>query len=221
VKNQARDIGRASGAQTSDGHGAHGEHGEHGAHAGARRESVADVDIDMLYRMKKSQMMAVARRLVGSDVDAEDVVQQAFLNGLAHAASFEGRAQPSSWMHRITTNTALMHLRSRRRKGAASLDALPIEVAEAHVERAAPKVARSPDDDVAWKGVDVAVRRALADLPTTDRKIVEMRLCDGFSTEEVASETGLSSGAIKSRLFRARKTLQEHLQSEVAIPFAV
>jgi len=57
------------------------------------------------------------------------------------------------------------------------------------------------------------VRAAVAELPVTDRQIVEMRLCDGFSTEEVASETGLSTGAIKSRLFRARRALQERLMA--------
>jgi RNA polymerase sigma-70 factor (ECF subfamily) len=177
------------------------------------QRTVGDVDIAMLYRMNKGQMLAVARRIVGTDVDAEDVVQQAFLNGLKHAASFQGRAQPSSWMYRITTNTALMHLRTRRRKGASSLDALPQEVAELHVERASGKDIPLPDEEVVWAGVNAEVRAAVAELPVTDRQIVEMRLCDGFSTEEVASETGLTTGAIKSRLFRARRALQERLMA--------
>lgn len=169
------------------------------------------LDMDALYRQCRGQMMSVARRIVHNEADAEDVVQQAFLNGLAHVHAFEGRAQISSWMYRITTNTALMHLRSRRRKGADSLDALPEPIAEARITSAATSAPARPDERVALNEIGSFIRDAATVLPSLDRDIIEMRLADGYSTEEVAKETGLTTGAIKSRLHRARRVLQDQL----------
>src|SRR5262245_10597446 len=71
---------------------------------------------ETLVRVFGGRMLAVARRLVRNDDDAQDVVQSAYLNAFRSVRQFEGHCLISTWLHRIVVNTALMKLRSRRRK---------------------------------------------------------------------------------------------------------
>src|SRR2546421_8094711 len=62
------------------------------------------------------RMFAVARRLLRSDDDAQDAVQEAFLSAFKAIESFDGTASVATWLHRIVVNAALMRLRTRRRR---------------------------------------------------------------------------------------------------------
>src|SRR5918996_1682169 len=79
---------------------------------------------EALVRVFGSRMLSTARRLVGNEEDARDVVQSAYLSAFRAIGQFEGSAQLSTWLHRIVVNTALMRLRSRKRKPEESIDAL-------------------------------------------------------------------------------------------------
>lgn len=165
------------------------------------------LDFAELFDQARPRLLAVARRVVRNDHDAEDVVQQAFLNAMKGQASFEGRAQATSWLYRITYNTALMHLRHKRRKGATSLDALTATTREAAIERSSPAL---PASDVL---VDIGRLRgrlatAVAGLSDLDQNIVRLRLELGYSTKETADQLGISTAATKTRLHRARGQLQ-------------
>src|ERR1043166_5169834 len=79
---------------------------------------------EALVRIYGGRMLAVARRLVKSDEDAQDVVQSAYLNAFRSLGQFEGQCLVGTWLNRIVVNTALMKLRSRRRKPESSIDDL-------------------------------------------------------------------------------------------------
>ena len=171
-------------------------------------------DCEVLFAKARPQLLAVARRVVRDEADAEDVLQQAFESAIKHSDRFEGRAEATSWMYRIVYNAGLMHLRSRRRKGAESLDALPSGVAEATVHDARDM------DVAAVASPGAALERGLLgrllndvihELPPLDQDIVRMRLHEERSTSDVASSLGLSTAATKTRLHRARNALQELL----------
>src|SRR5262245_37271398 len=88
---------------------------------------------ETLVRLYGGRMLAVARRFVKSDEDARDVVQSAYLNVFRSLGQFEGQCLIGTWLHRIVVNTALMKLRSRRRKPEASIDdLLPSFVEDGH-----------------------------------------------------------------------------------------
>jgi RNA polymerase sigma-70 factor (ECF subfamily) len=177
-------------------------------------------DFHRLFDLARPQLLAVARRVVRSEADAEDVVQQAFINAIRAGDRFEARAQATSWMYRIVYNTALMHLRSRRRKGAESLDALPPEVGEnvVHDQREHLAAPPSPDAGLERGALGALIGRALARLSPLDQDIVRMRLHEDRSTKEVAKALGLSTAATKTRLHRARLMLQELIgESEAAM----
>ena len=172
-------------------------------------------DFNKLFLEARPRLLAVARRIVRNEDDAEDVVQTAFENGLKFAHQFEGKAQATTWMHRIVTNAALMHLRSRRRKGADSLDALPPELADAAVARQREDSMPAVDPEQALRNRRLRGRlfSAITALPEVDQKIIALRLGEGYSVAEVGAEVGMTSAATKTRLHRARKKLTGVLEA--------
>lgn len=175
------------------------------------REAVA-----RLFDENRPRLLALATRLVSS-TEAEDVVQDAFVSTLRHHHQFRGQALPSTWLYRVTFNAALMRLRTRRRKGAESLDALPLDVAEASLARTLPD-RPDPAADVERREVRLALDAAIAALRPVDQQIVRLRFVDGMSTEEVAEVTGLSVAATKTRLHRARAALRDLLSLDARAP---
>src|SRR5687767_13735229 len=91
---------------------------------------------ETMVRQFGGRLLAVARRLTRNDEDARDVVQTAYLSAFRALSAFEGTCQLSTWLHRIVVNTALMRLRSRRRKPEESIDVLlpPFQDDGHHVE---------------------------------------------------------------------------------------
>ena len=167
-----------------------------------------------LFRDNRPRLLALAGRMTSSPADAEDVVQEAFVSTLRHHAQFAGEARPSTWLYRVAVNAALMHLRTRRRKGAESIDALADDVAERSLRRAHDHDddAQSPERTALRGDVRTAVDAALSTLKPVDRRIVRLRLCEGLTTEEVSAELGLSPTVVKTRLHRARATLRAHIE---------
>ena len=174
------------------------------------------LDFNSLYREVRPQLLALARRMMQDDAAAEDVVQQAFLSGIRAADAFRAEARPTSWLYRITYNAALMALRARRRRRLSSLDALTPDQAEVQLARAS----QSRDDDTAHASErrDIAAQlgEALATLNDVDRKVIELRLREERSTQEVATALGLTVSATKARLHRARRHLQCVMQDHAA-----
>ena len=79
---------------------------------------------EQVVRAYGGRLLAVARRIVDSEEDARDVVQDAFLNAFRALDRFEGNAKLSTWLHRIVVNAALMKLRTRKRKPEQSIETL-------------------------------------------------------------------------------------------------
>ncbi|MCU1462883.1 MAG: polymerase subunit sigma-70 [Acidimicrobiales bacterium] len=145
--------------------------------------------------------LALARRFVGDEQDAADVVQESYLRAWRALPSFRREAHLSTWLHAIITNTARTW---RRRRG-------PNTPLDEHADVADT----NPGADPAWHA-DVAVDRvrlaaALADLPTGLRRVVILKDVRGLSHLEIAGALGISETAAKVRLHRARRRLREAL----------
>ena len=173
-----------------------------------------------LFEENRGRLLALAYRLTSSTADAEDVVQEAFVSTLRHHDQFQGQSRPSTWLYRVTFNAALMRLRTRRRKGADSLDALAPDVADAQVSRAMESRVGSisPEELAERSSLRGALDDAMATLKPIDRQIVRLRFCDGLSTEEVSEATGLTTSAVKTRLHRARALLRDVMESDARCP---
>jgi RNA polymerase sigma-70 factor (ECF subfamily) len=167
-----------------------------------------------LFEQNRPRLLALAYRLTSSVNDAEDVVQEAFVSTLRHHDQFQGTAKPSTWLYRVTFNAALMRLRTRRRKGADSLDAMPTAVAERAVSHAFADDHIDADDVVVTHERSAALDEAMASLKPLDRQLMRLRYGDDLSTDEVAERVGLSTSAVKTRLHRARAQLKDIIEGD-------
>ena len=160
------------------------------------------------------RMLAVARRLVRNEEDARDCVQDAFLQAFRCIAQFEGRSSLGSWLHRIVVNAALMKIRARSRRREDSLDDL-LPQFDADGNRVAPEARLVVSLEKLLESRETAefVRHAVDQLPEGYRNVLLIRDIEGYDTNETAALLGLTPGAVKVRLHRARAALKSLLEA--------
>jgi RNA polymerase sigma-70 factor (ECF subfamily) len=167
---------------------------------------------EQVVRLYGGRLLAVARRIVGTDEDARDVVQDAFLNAFKSLDRFEGNAKLSTWLHRIAVNAALMRLRTRKRKPEQSIETLlPAFLDDGHHEERFKSWEEPIDKIMERKETRELVRRQIDALPESYRTVLVLRDIEGLDTEETANMLGLSVNATKIRLHRARQALRSLL----------
>lgn len=145
-------------------------------------------------------LMAVAHSLSGNAADAEDMVQETFAGAFRSLAAFEGRASVRTWLARILIRQTARHFRTTRKH----------EAGRTTLDAAAGSEARTLPPTSAGAKLDVTA--ALQALSPDHREIIVLRELQGFSYEEIADALGLPQGTVESRLFRARRQLQELLK---------
>jgi RNA polymerase sigma-70 factor, ECF subfamily len=147
--------------------------------------------------------------------DAEEVVQDVLMKVHRKIGAFRGDAALSSWIYRITFNTAMSRLRSGRRARAAGAERMRFDTTPADV---APAAWQEPadwsslaDDQVLRREMRERLLRALTYLPEVYRIPVLLRDIQGLSTEEASAVLRVKPQTLKSRLHRGRLILREHL----------
>jgi RNA polymerase sigma-70 factor (ECF subfamily) len=172
------------------------------------------VAFDELLRTHSGRLLAVARRLLSNEEDARDAVQDAFLSAFRSLDRFDGQAALGTWLHRIVVNAALTKLRSRRRRPEKSIeDLLPTFLDDGHQARPARDW---PEPSAALQRQETreSVRRHIAELPEDYRVVLLLRDIEELDTDETARLLGLTTGAVKTRLHRARQALRTLLEPE-------
>ncbi len=160
-------------------------------------------------RANTGRLLAVARRMLRHDADAQDAVQEAFVCAFRSLGSFEGSCRLSTWLHRIAVNACLMRLRRRERKPETPIDdLLPAYEADGHtVEKFRPwdesALERLERDET--RGL---VRAAIDRLPETYRTALLLRDIEEMDTDETAALLGITPNALKIRVHRARQALR-------------
>lgn len=156
------------------------------------------------------KVLHLAMRLTRNEADAEEVVQEVFLSVFRRIELFEGKAALSSWIYRITANTAFMRLRKRKQHAAISMEDVQPVVRESWTS------GRSDEADTTYLStrheLRAALQQAVERLPEEYRMIFVMRDVDGLSNEEVGDVLGMSVAAVKSRLHRSRLMLRKKLE---------
>lgn len=168
---------------------------------------------EVLIREYGGRLLATARRFFREEQDARDVVQDALLSAFKAVCRFEGQCKLSTWLHRIVVNTALMKIRSRRRRPETSIeDLLPYFEDDGHRFLPADCFDSSVEDVVERRELLGHVRRCIDHLPATYRTILLLRDVEELDTAEVATLLGISTNAVKIRLHRAHQALCTLLQ---------
>lgn len=160
------------------------------------------------------QIYSLARRILGSEHDAQDVTQITFISVVEHLKSFREEASFSTWIHRIATFAALKVLRKRR-----GLDTVSLENALDPKDTAPPLSppefiadwSSNPEELVARKEARQAIEKVLGELDDKHRLVFVLRDVEGFSVRETAETLGISEANVKVRLLRARLQLRERL----------
>lgn len=145
---------------------------------------------EALVRRHQAAVYRVALRLLGSDADAHDATQEAFLRAWRALGRFHGRSAVSTWLYRIVTRRCLDVIAARRTSAA-----LPDTARD---PRAGPAEAAERRERLR------AVTAAIAELPGEQRAALVLREFEGLSYEEVAEVLDITVPAVKSRIHRAR-----------------
>ena len=172
----------------------------------------AIVDLEAAYRFRIQQL---ALRYVKSPEDAEEVAQDVLLKVFLKIDAFRGDAALSSWIYRITFNTAMSRLRSQRatrRHEVREQDLLAdVEENGGRVRREPADLSSLSDEAILRSQLRGRLASALKDLPEIYRTPVILRDLRGLSTEEASEQLGIKEQTLKSRLHRGRLYLREHL----------
>jgi RNA polymerase sigma-70 factor (ECF subfamily) len=160
-----------------------------------------------------SSIYRLGLKMLGSPQDAEDVLQNTFMNALVHLSSFEGRSSIATWLYRIAANEALMLIRKRRPE--VSLEQESREDAVESLEAVRPSVfadwSNLPEDELLSTEGKKLLETAIENMPETLRIVFVLRDIEGLSIKETADALNLTETNVKTRLVRARMHLRERL----------
>ncbi|MBX3315595.1 MAG: sigma-70 family RNA polymerase sigma factor [Phycisphaeraceae bacterium] len=164
---------------------------------------------EQIVRDLTPRMLATAKRFLGSEADAEDAVQEAFLSAFKNLDKFQEGSQVGTWIHRILINAALMKLRSRNRRHEAAIeDLLPKFDSTGHAENPAQPWNLPGPDPIQADETRRVVREAIESLPDAYRTVLILRDVEQLDTESTAAALGITPNAVKTRLHRARQALR-------------
>ncbi|HUG08504.1 MAG TPA: sigma-70 family RNA polymerase sigma factor [Acidimicrobiia bacterium] len=170
----------------------------------ARAQSGDRAAFAALVREHQDEVYTLARRLVGDPHLASDVAQEALIRAWRALPKFRGDARLSTWLYRITVNTAWTHKKRAGRHQGASIDD--------HHDLAAPADAEHPETAGEILELRGRLRLALDRLPDAHRDVVVLKDIYGWSHAEIAESMDISVAAAKVRLHRARARLARDLE---------
>ncbi|MEO8217451.1 MAG: sigma-70 family RNA polymerase sigma factor [Acidobacteriota bacterium] len=161
-------------------------------------QSGDSVAFEALVRRHTQTLLQVARRLMRSEEDARDALQDTYVAVLRSIDRFEGASHLSTWLHRVLINACLMKLRSRRRHPEEPLDDL----------LATLRHRESIEATIQSKEIRALIHASIKRLPETYRQVIQLRDIEELSTEQTAEMLGVTPNAVKIRVHRARRALR-------------
>ena len=161
----------------------------------------------------RGKVYAMIMNMVHNDADAWDLAQDAFVKAWKALPKFEARSSFYTWLFRITHNVTYDWLRKKRIQGESEFDD---EIASGggieFSAPTAPKESPEPDREIARTELRMKIENAIGNLSDDHRSVILLKEVDGLKYEEIAETVGCSVGTVMSRLFYARKKLQELLR---------
>ena len=164
---------------------------------------------EYLYKAHCRHVYSVCLRMIRNPAEAEDLTQQTFLQVFRKIGTFRGESGFSTWLHRVTVNIVLMHLRRKK----------PTELLAEDLERTSPngegpREHGSSDTSMLGAIDRLSLMRAIRKLPAGYKKLFLMHDVIGYEHSEIAGLVGCSTGCSKSQVHKARKRLRRLLQGE-------
>jgi RNA polymerase sigma-70 factor (ECF subfamily) len=172
------------------------------------RAKLGDADaFQALYDRHKRRVYSLCLRMTANTAEAEDLTQEAFLQLYRKIATFRGESAFSTWLHRLSVNVVLMHLRKK------SLPLVSLEETTQGGDDDAPRKDFGADDLALAGSIDrLQLQKAVDDLPPGYRTIFVLHDVHGYEHNEIAGIVGCSIGNSKSQLHKARMKLRDMLK---------
>ena len=165
-----------------------------------------------LVRRYRNKVNSLALKITKNEIDAQEVVQEVFLNAFSKLDSFKGTAAFSSWLYRVVANGALMLLRSRKRDAYEPWDGMSSNQEPTSLLLSSTTEWSTRADRIfERREIMELLEREFEVIPERYRTILILREIDGLSNKEIADVLGVTVAAVKSRLHRARLSLRKQL----------
>jgi RNA polymerase sigma-70 factor (ECF subfamily) len=158
-----------------------------------------------LVRAYQHRVFGVAVRMLGNGAEAEDVAQEVFFRVHRAIGEFRGDARLSTWLYAIASRLCLTRLGAGERRFGREGEETLARLANGHADA-------DPGASLEKSELEVALHRAIAELPEDRRIVVVLRDLEGLAYEEIAAALELPLGTVRSRLHRARMDLKEKLE---------
>jgi RNA polymerase sigma factor (sigma-70 family) len=152
-----------------------------------------------LYKLYYKPMYNVCMRIVNQPAEAEDVMQEAFLNAFRNIGTYKGEVSFGAWLKRIVINRSLDHLKRKKVK----------------LEEISERTAQIPDYQMELKEVNMEViKKAIQQLPDGYRVVLSLFLIEGYDHEEISEILGISNSNSRTQYLRAKNKLRELLKDK-------
>lgn len=161
-----------------------------------------------LFRRHRADVARLAFRMLGTQTDLEDIVQEVFLQVHRSLADFRGQSKFSTWLHRVTVNVVLMNRRAARSRPVFATEALADDELEG---------GQRPDEDASRNERMAAFRRVLERLPEKKRTVFILHEIEGLLPAEISEIVDAPVLTVRTRLFYARRELCELMQAEPSL----
>lgn len=165
---------------------------------------------DVLVRKYQFKIIKLISRYVHDPNEAMDVAQEAFLKAYRALPGFRGESAFYTWLYRIAINTAKNYLVAQgRRPPGSDIDA---QDAEQYEGQSFLKEYETPERILLKDEIEATVFKAIEELPEDLRTAITLRELEGMSYEEIAQAMGCPIGTVRSRIFRARESIDAKLR---------
>ncbi len=168
---------------------------------------------DLLVLKYQGRMHAIVGRFVRDTDEVSDVVQEAFIKAYRALPKFRGESQFYTWLYRIAVNTAKNYLVARSRRPPGS----DIDVVDAEYYDGSDylKDLGTPENNLFRDELGALIHKTISDLPEDLRTAVTLREFEGLSYDEIAEIMDCPVGTVRSRIFRARETIDLQMEKLV------
>lgn len=185
----------------------------------SRRVAAGDsAAFEALMRRYNRMLFRTARAMLRDDAEAEDALQEAYLQVYRSIGDFRGEAKLSTWLVRIVANEALMRLRKRARR--AAIVPLTSGVTDEQLgEIADTDMNEAPEPSAQRAEIRRLLETEIDALPADFRAVFVLRAVEELSVEETAAALSIPQATVRSRLFRARSLLREGLAAKIDVAY--
>lgn len=175
-----------------------------------------DAELDDLFASCMPRLQQMARQMLQNHEDSEDALQEGLLSAFRNLRQFQGRSKFSSWLYIIVKNAARTQVRTRKSRPQYVSEEEFANVADSALEEISVDRGPSPEEECARRERSRFLLEALQDMPPRYQAAVHLCDVDGVAAKDAAQMLGMTSSALKTSLFRARRLAARRIRERIS-----